>query len=259
MPKRQNKRNKRRRRYNRRTQNTRSNQVGGQAGVFVMPRLGRSIPTAGRMANAPFKVALYRTPLFPSAVMQRNMLYYDYNLSVTMPNTGQGVNYFFSANGAWDPDITGTGHQLMGYDQMMALYNQATVVRSTITVTFVPGHQYRGGIALAPDTTAIIDPQRIIENGLITTIAGPTGVTQNRLPSMTQHCDVRKYLGRRTFQDLLNDDKLYSTASANPTEQVYYQLMWWQALGINATQNITFDVCLSFDIIFWEPKRLAVS
>lgn len=247
-----------RRARRKRANNTNTTRTGGQSNVFTMPKMGSAIPTV-RTGNRPYQVALTRTPLFPSAVLQRNMLYYDYQLSATMPNTGLAVTYLYTANGAWDPDITGSGHQYMGYDQMMAMYEQATVVRSTLTVTFLPGHQLRASLGLNPDTTAITDPVKIMENGLVVTEASPVGVTQNKLPSMTLDCDVRKYFGRHTYQDLLNDDKLASTAGSNPTEQVYYALNFWQAFGINSTQNVSFDVCLSADIIFWEPKKLAVS
>lgn len=61
-------------------------------------------------------------------------LKYHENLYITC--TAGGVqNQQFKLNGLYDPNITGTGHQPMYFDQYMALYNHFTVIGARIKVT----------------------------------------------------------------------------------------------------------------------------
>ncbi len=194
------------------------------------------------------------------------LLYCEHALGLTAPVSGNVVTYFFSANGMFDPNITGTGHQPIGFDQQMLLYEQATVVRSSIEVVFNigPGLTVMCGVALFPDVSAVTDPQDLYENGLIKVIPITSGSNtfQNQYMRTTVRldCDVAKYFGRPTQQSLLNDDNLYTTAAANPVEQVYYGIVAWQ---INqdgtTTTTVGFQVLLSYDAIFWEPRKLASS
>jgi hypothetical protein len=41
-------------------------------------------------------------------------------------------------NGAYDPDVTGTGHQPYLFDQFMALYQRYRVIRSGVIIRYVP-------------------------------------------------------------------------------------------------------------------------
>lgn len=226
-----------------------------------MPQRKASVAT--HRAPNPYQVALYKTPLFPETVMQKGMLYYEPCLARTIPSSGAAAsNYFFSANGMFDPNITGTGHQPMGFDQMMSLYEQFTVVASHITVTFSSDYTCRAAVFLSPDAVSVTDQNALIENGLIKTVSfsafsSEVGIAK---PKLMLNCDVRDYFGRKTQQEMLNDVNLQGTAAANPTEQVYYGITaWFDVFNPAANKNLYFDVCLSFDVIFWEPKKLAVS
>ncbi len=79
----------------------------------------RSAPTRG--GSRPNTVAHFKTPLFPAVVREYGQLYYDYGLNITTPSTALAINYFFNANGMFDPDTTGTGHQPFGVDQRRSL------------------------------------------------------------------------------------------------------------------------------------------
>ena len=67
--------------------------------------------------------------------LYRSLIYAsNFNLNVTA--SGFPVFYHFSANGLFDPDLTGAGHQPMGFDQIMPLYNNYVVISASITCTF---------------------------------------------------------------------------------------------------------------------------
>jgi hypothetical protein len=210
--------------------------------------------------------AVLRCPLFPVSVRKRSQLYYENGLGLTAPTSGNAVTYFYSANGMFDPNITGTGHQPIGFDQMMLMYEQCTVVRSSLQATFNigAGLSVNCGVALYPDTTGLTNPSQLVENGLLRYIPLTSGsnIFQNQHMRTTVRldCDVARYFGRRGARVLLNDDNLYTTAAANPVEQVYFGIVAWQISPDGSTTTaIGFDVILEYDVIYWEPRKLTES
>jgi len=206
----------------------------------------------------------FTTPLFPATVRKRGQLYYERGLSVTAPVTGNVAGYLFSCNGAFDPNITGTGHQPMGFDQMMSMYNQYTVIQTSINIHYAPLATLiaRAALTLLPSTTIPTDPSQLMENGLTVSnvydVLGTSILT--RVPSLSLNCDLKRYFGRRSDAELKDDVNLYGTAAANPTEQAYFAFCVWQ-LNANGSDTtvVQFDVLLEYDIMYWEPKKLAVS
>lgn len=200
------------------------------------------------------------TPIFP-AVTRRRLFYYDYDLGRSGV-AGAVSNYFFTANGLFDPNITGTGHQPMGFDQMMLMYEQYTVIASKISVHIynsTASVAIRTGVYVAPDTTALTDPLQIMENGLITTKVLSAINVAGYHADFNINVDCMKYFGRsRNAKDMLNDTLLYGTAAANPTEQVFYSIVAWDPFGASNYSNF-FDVVIEYDAIFWEPRKLTVS
>lgn len=249
MPRR--KQNNRPRRRGNRRQRTRTNQ--------------NTPPTLARVP-APRTEALRRCPLFPASVRKRGQLYYEAGLGLTAPTSGNAVTYFFTANGMFDPNITGTGHQPIGFDQMMLMYEQCTVIKSSIQVTFNigAGLTVNCGIALFPDASGLTNPSQLVENGLIryiTTTSGSNTFQNTHMRTTVRlDCDVARYFGRKGVRVLLNDDNLYTTAAANPVEQVYFGVVAWQVSPDGSTTTaVGFDALISFDVIYWEPRKLTES
>lgn len=204
---------------------------------------------------------LLRTqPLFPIAKEIKGMIYYDYQKVLT-GGVGSVPTHYYSANGLYDPDVTGTGHQPMGWDQMMALYEQATVLRAHIKVTFASaGEHARVGIYLNPDTTSPGLP-RLVENGLMIMdkVTGPsTANGQYAYSTLELACDIPKYFGRRRGE-ILADPQMYNTIASNPTEQVYFAVCAWAGFDAAADVTVAYDVTITFDAVFWEPKKLTSS
>jgi hypothetical protein len=227
-------------------------------GIYTVP--ATNIVT--RKSVSPLQVALNRTPLLPAFIKIPRMLYYDQNKTMAITNTGLATDYFYSANGIFDPDITGTGHQPIGFDQIMTFYEQYTVTRSSITCHFRNLADCNLSIALAPDATAVTDPNQHMENGLVVMKANSAFTTENGFPfpELSLDCDVKGYFGQLTEREMLNDNSLYGTAAANPTEQVYFAVANWPGFAIpGSASTVYFDVLLSYDVIFWEPRKVTES
>lgn len=227
--------------------------IGGNKAISTAPTQGNR--------NKGERYSLYTTPLFAPTVLIKGQLYYDTNIVLTAPNTGLSASYVFSANGLYDPDITSTGHQPMGFDQMMSLYEQYTCIASSMEVWIRPtlSQSYIGAaLSLQPSSTISTDPHVTMENGLVE-YSEVISITQgNGIPvqKMELNCDVRKYFGRSAAREMLNDDSLSGTISSNPTEQVYYAFSVWELQSLGGSTNaVGISVRLSYDTIYWEPKK----
>lgn len=219
-------------------------------------RSSRQVPTVGGARVA--TTLLQHVPLFPQSTLRRGQLYFESLIGLTGV-AGIQSSYIFSANGAFDPNITGTGHQPMGFDQMMSLYEQYVVVRSHIKVCFVSttAVMTRVAISLNPDTSPpAIVPN--VENGLMVMgfCEGKSEAGHHIMTELEMTCDVSRYFGK-TRKELQNYTECVGDASANPTEQVYFAITAW-ALETN-TYTLAADVLISYDIFYWEPRKETVS
>lgn len=200
------------------------------------------------------------TPLFPVHKQINGQIYYDYAKSLT-GGVGAVPTNFYSANGLFDPDATGIGHQPIGFDQMMALYEQFTVTRAHIKVTFASaGEHCRVGIYLNPDITSPGLP-RLVENGLMVTsvINGPaTANGRYAFATLELVCDIPKYFGK-SRQAILGDPQMYGTIAANPGEQVYFGVCAWAGFDSAADVAVGYDVTITYESVYWEPKKLTSS
>ncbi len=200
-------------------------------------------------------------PIFPISIQRTDQLYYEKQIELT-GTAGILARYVFSANGAYDPNITGTGHQPSGWDTMMALYEQGVVTRSRIKVNFRSGinTDQRVAIVLTPDANTFSSIEALMENGLLVTdvVTGAGGVgAYHTQKTLELDCDVAKYFGR-SRQELIASPEYYCTAASNPTEQVYYQICTWNP-SLASNTDVLLDVVLSYDIYYYEPRKLDVS
>lgn len=213
--------------------------------------------TGGRSVKA---TLLKSVPLFPVSKEVRGMIYYEYAKTLA-GGIGAVPTHYYSCNGLYDPDATGTGHQPMGFDTMMGYYEQFTVLRAHIKVTFASaGEHARVGVYLNPDTTNPGLP-RIVENGLISMdkVCGPSSSNgQYSFASIEIPCDIPKYFGK-SRQAILADPQMYGTIAANPGEQVYFGVCAWAGFDSAVDVAISYDAVITYDAVFWEPKKAASS
>jgi len=212
---------------------------------------------------SPVRETLYRIPLFNQSSRRVRLPYFE-NSVVRSGTAGAITNYFFTANGLFDPNVTGTGHQPAGFDEMIKYYEQYTVMRSVISVTFLNNglNAFRGAVALTPDTTNAVVGDNV-ENGqikydLVDSAAYATGAGNGiRYCTIDLDCDCGRYFGRRTDREMLNDTSLQGGAGSNPSEQVYFDIQTWGFGGLTDNTTALVDVLIWYDAIFWEPRKIA--
>ncbi len=194
-------------------------------------------------------------PVFPPR--KRAYLTYHTNIDLFCGSSGVVGNYLFAANGLYDPDITGTGHQPMGFDQMMVFYYHYTVLSSKITVSARNNGTNPGYAAVSRNgsSTAVTVSDDLVEAGNIeyrlvnTTSAVPNHVT------IKLDMDISKFSG---VDDLLDDDTYRGDSGSNPTDLEYFHISWWSPFTASSF-TCNFDVVIEFEAMFTEPKKPSAS
>lgn len=200
--------------------------------------------------GSPTEVIQRTLPLYPSTVMKR--LRYSTNCQLAS-TAGAVVSQVYAVNGLYDPDITGTGHQPMGFDEMMIYFNHYVVVRCVATIIAKAVSSTKMTVSLRQDasSTAITVIDRLVEigGGVIEYLElGSQALATKRLHASF---DIARMQGV-SRQALTADSSLRGTSSANPSELSYAHLQVWDAAGQTGTVNC--DVILEFDAIFNEPR-----
>lgn len=185
--------------------------------------------------------------------------YFEKGLSVDGGAGGISSNYLFSANGVYDVNISGIGHSVLGFDQMMLMYDHYVVLGSQIRVDFQNTDAVNTqvvGIYLNDDNTPSLNTEVAVENGAgkYTTLERFNGGAKST-KSLTLKCNPAKYLTR---SKPLSDPNLKGTDSANPAEQVYFTI-WAADTGSADPSAVEFNVTIEYIIAYIEPKQLGTS
>lgn len=153
--------------------------------------------------------------------------------------TGSPAHYRFSCNGMYDPNITGTGHQPLYFDQMTALYDHYCVVGSRIKISIV--HTAAEDVPMLMNCYVNDDTsegnanpafQAEYQTSKWRLIAGkPVKPTTFNLT-----WSARKYFGKNP----LANTELQGTSAANPTEQSYYNIDFVAADLASTVQTFVF-------------------
>lgn len=163
----------------------------------------------------------------------------------------------YAANGMYDPDLTGTGHQPLGYDQMATLYNDYRVHGVTVKVT---------GYVKTANQAAYLFLGSQGGSGLPLSVAAAleNGRYVHKIGTSDKPIVIRKYFpihqvfgkSKKVFQA---DAGAAAGIGANPTDLLGYI----NILAINIDQSTSTDVCirteLTYHCEFNDRKVLATS
>ncbi len=195
-------------------------------------------------------------PVFP--MVKRARLNYHTYADLFTGSSGLCGTYVFAANGLYDPDITGTGHQPIGFDQMMFFYYHYTVVRAKITVIFrnnsvsIPAWC---AVSRNGSSTAVTVPDELIESGNIEYRRLNRSPDWDCIQKIVFDMDVSQFAG---VPHLLDDSDYRGTSSANPADIEYFHISVWNTADATSF-TINCDVLIEFEALFTEPRKLASS
>lgn len=157
---------------------------------------------------------------------------YCENVQISTTNGSFGT-YLFSCNGMFDPNITGTGHQPVYFDNMAALYDHYTVIGSRIKVTVSAvdgsGNGFPAYLCVGKD-----DDTSVASTFLALTEQNPADFKMVAFQGNEPVTMTSTWSAKATFGgSVLGNDNLQGTGSANPTEQTYY------VIGIQPTNTVS--------------------
>lgn len=164
----------------------------------------------------------------------------------------------FAANGMYDPDLTGTGHQPYYYDQLTALYNHYVVTKSRITITFVPSSNIQAAMvfSLAENDDGTVGNLNVHQQIEITNAKyGVTGSYSNdKNPVLRHSYDARKVFGG----DPLADEQLEGTVNSNPPE-IYCWIVSLRAMDAATSVSMDMLVDIQYTAVWSELKEAPTS
>lgn len=178
--------------------------------------------------------------------------------NIINPGIATPATHVFSLNGLYDPDITGVGHQPIGFDQLMPLYDHYCVIAARARVSFTNrdiAQQAYVFVQLKDTATTSTDTDNILENGM--TKYKLLGVEQsgNATGTLTIGLNTSKFFGKKVLQD----DTFQGSISANPSDQVYLHCT---AAAVDPAADIgslALGIEIEYIAILTEPKQLLAS
>lgn len=164
---------------------------------------------------------------------------------------GLPATYVYGANDVYDPDQTGGGGETMGFNQLMPFYDHFIVKSSRITVTCIntdATYEQVVSLGVRDTNTLSLDERQIIENGGCEyKLLSPAGNTGDRV-TLVVDCNPASFLGIPW-----NDDSLKGTATAGPSENVFFQITAWPLVSVD-TSPIHLTALLEYEVALVEPK-----
>lgn len=213
----------------------------------------------GRIYRRKRKKVTATNNMGPLAVKLPSKFIYEDSFILNPGLSGVPSEHIFCANGLYDPNITGTGHQPRGFDQLMTLYDHYVVIGAKITL-WVSSEDlvYANMIALwlDDDNAALGSVTDIMEKRYVKlkNTGVETSGTSNTVMSLK--CNPNKFLGRSSP---LSDPELKGSVAGNPTERAFFKIGCFPMRSGTDSSAVACRVRIEYSAILIEPKQPTAS
>lgn len=188
----------------------------------------------------------------PRYITKLKYVEYDQPLTSTV---GATVDYIYSLNSLFDPNVSGTGHQPLGFDQLNILYNRYRVFRANYRITFQPTSSSATFMVYPSNSNVTLsssNPSTIMEQSR--TISRPSKVDAPVI--FTGTVNLPKLNGVTSSQ-YKTDDRFQSLMSGSPSELLELHIM--ASASASATATYRYTVQMTYYAEFYDPLDLAQS
>lgn len=219
---------------------------------MTRPRFRRNNRSGRRSYNPRYRSPRSNLTLFGKKQLIRLRYHEELELSV-LGADGLVARRAYSSNGIFDPSFDTVGHQPRGFDEVIALFHNYTVIASTMTATFAPTPATSSvvcGVALRGGPGGLLSPNSYLEGRLVTfaTLATEASALPLRI---SRRFSPKEFLG---ISKPLASQAIRGSQTTNPDLQAFFHVFLapFGTLGSNSTVLVTVD--MMFTVVFTEPK-----
>jgi hypothetical protein len=185
------------------------------------------------------------------------------------PGAANFATKLFRANGTYDPDASGVGHQPSNYDIWTQIYDRYTVASSTCkvyTVKTATGSNIPGVLALVLSEDGNAISSAFSAGGGIDGVLEQPRLSRSirnlgaQSPTDGKVTCSKSFSTRKFFNTKASTAEPYSAdVAADPAEGAFYEVSYISSDNSNNPDQATFRVEITYTIKFTEPKIAVAS
>jgi hypothetical protein len=171
----------------------------------------------------------------------------------------------FAANGLYDPDITGVGHQPLGFDTFASVYLDYLVLKSTLHVVGMAPTDLTNG---APTAVGVIlsnvstlpypAVDALMEQGLSNyTVCSNAHPLYQNTSLVSRVYDPKRFFHVKMPQDL--QDAIGAAVTANPIALGYFNVWFGQTPSGTDVDPYNVTIRIDYEVEFFTLKNMAQS
>lgn len=231
--------------------------------LYTMPRRNyKKKKTNRRRKRRTYQVSRYTNNLsaFPIGQTFRfKTRYVQLQNELDVGVGGIAVSQVYSLTSLYDPYTSGTGHQPIGYDEMMAMYDHYTVIGARARVRFnqenYTANNMIVAISVQPTSTVSTGLTNTIENGLCkwTTLAPSEGGGSQA--TLVMPFSAKKYFNR----NVMNEKDHQGSVGSSPNENAYLHVTVKPSESGVDPLKVFYHIEIDYIAILTEPKKLGQS
>lgn len=225
----------------------------------VRPRMRRTKRTTGyRRRTKPVANRLTMTRSVGKPISDRFYTKLKYAETITFSLSLGALTNWQVRSGMQDPDVTATGHQPMGYDQLATMYQRYQVFGIKYHFRFLNDSNQNVAIWVSNsnNNTFASDYRLLMERPNVqhTVCAGPVGYPFALIKGY-HNCAKMHGLNKKDFND---DDETKAVFGNDPVKQSFINIQM-RTYDTTATATVRVEMTLLFYCVAYDPIELPLS
>lgn len=229
-------------------------------GTLVQVTSGRKLAFKKGTRPRTRRMKMYKSLKSPAPYKMTAKLAYQEVVSLN-PSAIADAVHRFSANGMFDPNLTGIGHQPRGFDQYMAMFDHFVVIGVKIKCIFVGIDDSAQasmivGVALKDSATTYTSNDYMEGRTCNYAVLEQNSFGYPSQKTIVMKANPNRFLGR---SKPLSDSQLKGSITANPAEDVQLHIFASTLDGVTDPSTFNVNVLIEYTAVFIEPKTPAQS